>query len=129
MFEGAPKLNAAQALDHEGEYDEAHMGAMFKPTGNKVDVGKRRIRGDDEMAELYQGKSVSRAQLNADSQESEEEESYGEEGEEDMSESNEDEVEESFASDDDIDAALGALEQEDHKVNQDDGKKAQAVQT
>lgn len=109
MFEGAPKLNAAQALDHEGEYDEAHMGAMFKPSGNKVDVGKRRIRGDDEMAELYQGKSVSRAQLNEESSQSEEEGSYGEEGEEDMSESNEEEVE-SFASDDDIDAALGALE-------------------
>lgn len=131
MFEaGAPKLNAAQALDHEGDYDEQHIGSMFKPTGAKVDVGKRRIRGDDDMPALYQGKSVSRDKLYAsDSEEGEIE--MSESGEMQMSEQGESMLSEqgesmmsdesaeeasSLGSDDDIDAALNAAKQEEGKA-------------
>lgn len=41
------KVSAAKALDHEGMMDE-QMESMLKPTGHKVDVGKRRL-GNEEL--------------------------------------------------------------------------------
>ena len=63
--DGGKKMNAAKVLDHEGMMDE-HMESMFKPTGHKVDVGKRLLGNQDDLnlqVKAYEGKKVSRAQL------------------------------------------------------------------
>lgn len=97
-FFNEKRISAAKELDHEGMLDE-HMESMFKPTGQKVEVGQRRI-GDEAVTlsgKAYEGKKVSRAQLEEESSSQNDDAEFGEDEmslagesmEDDMSESSE----------------------------------------
>lgn len=57
-------MSASRELDHEGMLDE-HMESMFTPTGQKVDMGRRKLGESttELQGKAYQGKKVSRAAL------------------------------------------------------------------
>jgi len=81
-------VSAAKALDHDGMYEE-HMESMLKPTGHKVEIGKRRLGNNDVQLQgkQYEGKKVSRAQLQQpESSDSSEDDAMEEFGEDSMDE-------------------------------------------
>ena len=88
-FYDSSKHSAARELDHEGMLDE-HMESMFRPTGSKVDVGRRMLGTENDMelaGAQYKGKKVSRSQLDQHSVSASSEEDSAEEfGESEMSE-------------------------------------------
>lgn len=82
----------AQALDNDGadSNDEQYMRSYFqkKEEVSKAqhDMPKRKIQADIEMDPKYKGKAVSRAQLNMEDSDSDEEGSDLEEAEDEMDE-------------------------------------------
>ena len=49
------KMKASRELDYEGMMDE-HMENMFKPTGNKIEMGNRSIKTFED-APILKGKA------------------------------------------------------------------------
>lgn len=66
---------------------DENMESMFKPTGHKVDVGERRIGNEavNLSGRAYEGKKVSRAQLEEQESSSHSDDDGAEGGESEMS--------------------------------------------
>jgi hypothetical protein len=86
MFEGQTRISAGQNLDHEGAEIEESMAGMLKKGQSQVEVGKRLLGEVDPILKgtAYEGKRVSRKDLE---ESSDNEDGSEEEGEEDLSDS------------------------------------------
>jgi len=66
FFNDSSKKSAGKELDHDGMLDE-QMESMLKPTGTKIEMGKRRLgEGANDLnlhGKAYESKKVSRAAL------------------------------------------------------------------